>query len=129
MTEAEAKRRLEQARRRQQNAKTRKARNFWRRKVKLRQHQLRRVEERRAREAKPHVVHHGGRMRVEGGTLDERILYGARYAHHFARLHYLEGGTYHDGWALLNVPEDAWRSDCSWWYLELLRMCLGRDVL
>lgn len=138
-SEAVAKRRLREARHREQTARTRKARNLWRRLVKKRTHQLRQAIERRKANQRPHIVVHkhasgGFHLTCEGGTPAERLLYAARYAHRVARLHYLEGGTYLGGFALHNVPSDWDRSDCSWWYCELRRICglpdpLGGDTV
>lgn len=127
--EKEAKAWLAEARHREQHAKTRKARNAWRRVVKRRAHILKAIVARERAARHPHIVHHkhpqspGFEYVVRGGTPDERLLFAARYAHHNARIHYLEGGIYLPGYALHNVPGDGDRSDCSWWFLELRRIC------
>lgn len=134
LTEHEARRRFHEAQRHEENAPTRKARNLWRGIVRKRGHQLTEVVKRERREAHPHVVTHklhrdGFHYTVEGGNPADRLLYACRYAHKTARLHYLEGGTYRPGFALTNVPTDADRSDCSWWFCELYRICGLRDPL
>lgn len=134
LSEAAARRRLREAQHREETAPTRKARNQWKRIVRKREHQVVEVARRDRRAHRPHVVDHkhridGFRYTIEGGSPTERLLYACRYAHKTARLHYLEGGTYLHGWALTNVPSDADRSDCSWWYCELFAACGLRDPL
>lgn len=134
LTEKQARRRLEEARHRLQHAKTRKARNLWRRIVRRRTHQLAQAVSRRKAHGKPHVVlhrrhHNGMRYTIEGGSPEERLLYAWRYAHKHARLHYLEDGPYLDGYGLTNVPSDDDRSDCSRHYLEQYRTCRLKDPL
>lgn len=134
LSEHEAKRRLREAQRHEEAAPTRHARNEWKRIVRKREHQVTEVARRDRRAHRPHVVEHAKRdgglhFTIEGGTATERLLYACRYAHKTARLHYLEGGVYIHGYALVNVPSDADRSDCSWWYCELFAACGLRDPL
>jgi hypothetical protein len=124
LTEAEAKKRLEQARERARHSKTRKARNLWRRLVRKRTRQLREAIQRRKARDKPHVVDH---RYVRGGREEERQLYAMRIAHKEFALGYLESTIdWLDGYALTNVPNpsaDKHRTDCTWWGLDLKLVC------
>lgn len=128
-TEAQARRWLKEAQHREEAAKTRKARNAWRRVRQRRAHILRAIERRDNLAKHPHIVHHkhpvspGFEYVVRGGTEAERQIFAWRYAHHHARLHYSEPGLYLPGYFLHNVPSDDDRSDCSWAFLECRRVC------
>jgi hypothetical protein len=95
-------------------------RNGWRKIVKKRALQLKHAIERRKAQNKPHVV---GKNRVEGGSAEARLLFAMEYAHKVFRLYYSESGTWIKGFALTNVPSNAYRSDCSWWYTMIRAAC------
>jgi hypothetical protein len=53
---------------------------------------------------------------VEGGTVEERFVFMAHKAVERARSFYSETGSEDDeAWAITNVPDDRYRSDCSKW--------------
>lgn len=111
MTEAQAKRTLQEAR--AKAARFRRLRNLWRVKVRRRLHRVRYIRR--------HHVHFEGDY-VVGGTLQERIAYLFEHAPKLFRLYYSEEGNYYAGaWAIHNVPDDTWRSDCSSWARNVLK--------
>jgi len=91
--------------------------NAWRKIVKRRY--LRWKDAKKA-DSSPRVV---GDNKVIGGKAEERLLYAMEYAHRTFRLYYSESGTWTKGFGLTNVPSDAFRSDCSWWYTMLRYAC------
>lgn len=105
MTEAQAKASLEAAR--AKAVRFRRLRNLWRAKVRRRLHYLR------------YLRTHGPRFHgnvVEGGNIVERIAYLFEHAPKLFRLYYSEAGNFYPNpWAVHNVPDDTWRSDCSAW--------------
>lgn len=105
MTEADAKRSLEVARRKAHRFAV--LRNLWRTKVR---HRLKRY-----RYDKAHKLTRNGNI-IEGGTLQQRIGFLFKVAPKVFRVYYSEGGSYYGGpWACTNVPVGDWRSDCSSW--------------
>lgn len=97
-------------------------RNFWRTVVRKRVRQMKAAATGRAARQKPHVVK-GKPNTVRGGSPAERLLFAAETAMREARHYYSETGSYVEGHALTNVPNDSDRSDCSWFYIELYRCC------
>ena len=105
MTEAQAMERLSEARRKA--ARFRRLRNFWRVQVRRRMRRLAEI-----RTEGPHLVGDS----VQGGNLPQRLDYLFKVAPALFRLYYSENGNFADFlWAVHNVPNDTWRSDCSAW--------------
>lgn len=132
MGEAEAKKRLRDARRRQMNAPTRHARNLWRHLVVKRRRKLKEVLLRKKKRNKPHVAA-PNMVRGKADTLRQKeklVLYAMRIAHKEFRLYYRDGGSMPgDRWALTNVIGDWLRSDCSLWDGDVFITCGLGDVL
>lgn len=119
MTEAQAKQRLAEARRKA--ARFRRLRNLWRVQVRRRLHRLRRI-----RADQPHV---NGNV-VEGGTLAQRLAYLFRVAPPIFRLYYSESPPWWiTRWAVHNVSRDEGRSDCSAWPQNVARCVQAASAL
>lgn len=119
MTAAEYRAKVKSARREVKHFT--KLRNAWRRIVRRRARQAREAAERRKARNKPHVI---GNNRVAGGKPRERIAYLCDLALREFRLYYSEQGSWYSRlWAIVNVPSDIWRSDCSSWAMNAYRAC------
>ena len=98
----------------EQTRRFRRLSHLWRRRLgTLRQAYRRRREQ-------PKVV---GVNQVLGGSPRTRLLYAAEQAIRTFRPFYGETGSWDAGYALTNVPDNSYRSDCSWWFTALYRCC------
>lgn len=103
--------------------------NYWRekeRKAYLRRHHfkvaLKRATKKLAKQG-PRVETVSGKLRVVGGTVNERLAFSSPYAMKHWEDYYSERGTYDEDHALDNADHDGKRRDCSAEYYEDRRAC------
>lgn len=103
--------------------------HYWREKERrayLRRHHLRVALKRAVKKLAargPRLTTVDGKLRVTGGTADERLHFAFTYARKHWHDYYSEGGSYDEDHSLTNAHHDGRRRDCSWDAIETRRAC------